>query len=229
MKFVLLVAAEAREFTGLARRLKAAKLNWPLAYAFAAGNITMVADGAGQRLAARAVAIALERQRPEAIVSTGFCGGLAPRMKVGDILTASRVIDAGRSIEYSAELPKCTRPFITGTIISQDRVACSLSDKRRLRAAGADGVEMEAAGVAARASMEQIPFFCVRSVSDTADEEFTLDFNLMRDEEGRFSRSRIIGAALRKPFERVPALLRLNRAAQIAAESLGEFLVDCRF
>ena len=229
MKRILLVAAEAREFSGLTRRFKSAKLDLPLTYARAAEQFVMVADGPGQRLAAHAVAIAIDNQRPDVIVSTGVCGGLAPHLKVGDILVAERVIDISRGIEYVAESPASSLPCTKGTVVSQDRVACSLLDKRSLRAMGADGVEMEAAGVAARASMEQIPFCCVRSVSDTADEEFVLDFNLMRDAEGRFSRSAIVAAAMSKPLERIPALLRLNRATRIAADSLGEFIADCRF
>ena len=90
-------------------------------------------------------------------------------------------------------------------------------------------MEMEAAGVAARASEKGIPFFCVRSVSDTAAEDLVLDFNTYRDREGRFSRLRVAGAALRRPWSLIPGLLRLNRNSLAASESLGDFLVDCRF
>ncbi|MCP6756213.1 hypothetical protein NL533_31800, partial [Klebsiella pneumoniae] len=66
-------------------------------------------------------------------------------------------------------------------------------------------------------------------VSDVAGQELVLDFNAYRNDEGRFSRSRIVAAALRRPWSRVPGLMQLDRHSKMAAESLGEFLVDCRF
>ena len=65
---------------------------------------------------------------------------------------------------------------------------------------GADAVEMEAAGVAAtRRSEWSIPFYCVRVVTDTADETFRWISIRLRDPDGRFSRSKILAAALRSP------------------------------
>ena len=90
-------------------------------------------------------------------------------------------------------------------------------------------MEMEAAAVAARALTWDVPFYCIRSVSDTASEGFEIDFNRMRDSHGRFSRSRIVLAALSKPWTRIPSLLRLERSCRRASESLGDFLADCRF
>lgn len=226
---VLLVAAEAREFAGLLRRMSSTALGWPLQFARAAQGLVMVADGPGPGLAARAVSVALERMRPVAIVSVGVCGGLAAELKVGDIVVAKRIIDGDHGVEYPAVAPQSPRPFSTGNVISMDRVACTISDKYSLRARGGDVVEMEAAAVAERASKEGIPFSCVRSVSDVAGEGFDLDFNTLRDAQGRFSRARIILAALRNPLVRFPALMQLDRNTRAAAESLGDFLVDCRF
>jgi hypothetical protein len=88
---------------------------------------------------------------------------------------------------------------------------------------------MEAAAVARKAAEWGVPFHCVRAVSDTAQDDLPLDFNLYRDAEGRFSRTRIALAALGRPFTRVPALLRLDRNCRIASESLGDFFANCRF
>ena len=88
---------------------------------------------------------------------------------------------------------------------------------------------MESAAVARKAAEWGVPFRCVRAVSDTAAEDMPLDFNLYRDADGRFSRTRIALAALARPFTAIPALLRLDRNCRIAAESLGDFFADCRF
>jgi len=81
-------------------------------------------------------------------------------------------------------------------------------------------------GIAAR---WQVPFYCVRAVSDTAHEDLPLDFNLYRDRAGRFSLSKIALAAIRRPFTRIPALRRLEANCNVASESLGAFFADCRF
>lgn len=226
-KRVLLVAAESREFAGplsKGKRLPGSEIDFLARWE----DWTLAANGPGKRLAAEAVDAALRHQRPDVIVSTGVCGGVLRSLKLGDIVAARKVVDAGMK-EYAAEIPVCRRPFHAGTVYSSDRVAVTILDKRSIQQSGADVVEMEAASVAARASKEGIPFFCIRAVSDTADEEFELDFNAMRDEAGRFSRLRIALAAMRRPVTRIPALLRLDRNTRMAASGLGEFLVDCRF
>jgi hypothetical protein len=98
-----------------------------------------------------------------------------------------------------------------------------------LYAAGAVAVEMEAAAVAGRAKEWRMPFYCVRAVSDLALEGFALDLNEMRDEEGRFSRSRIVLRALTSPLRLFPELLRLNRNSGRAARALGDFFANCSF
>ena len=87
---------------------------------------------------------------------------------------------------------------------------------------------MESAAVAAKAREWGVPFRCIKVVSDTAGEDMPLDFNKYRDAAGRFSRSRIALAALRRPFTTIPALLHLDANCRKAAEKLGEFLADCQ-
>jgi nucleoside phosphorylase len=103
-------------------------------------------------------------------------------------------------------------------------------EKRRLREkTGAIAAEMEAGAVKKIAAQWQVPFYCVRAVSDTAGEDMPLDFNLYRDRAGRFNLPRIALAAVRRPFSRIPALRRLEANCNVASESLGAFFADCRF
>jgi adenosylhomocysteine nucleosidase len=118
---------------------------------------------------------------------------------------------------------------VRGEILSLDRVAVTAAEKRDLRErTGAIAIEMESAAVAAKAREWGVPFRCIKAVSDTAAEDMPLDFNLYRDSAGRFSRSRIALAAMRRPFTAIPALLRLDRNCRRAAEKLGEFFADCQ-
>ena len=87
---------------------------------------------------------------------------------------------------------------------------------------------MEAAAVAQKAQEYNLPFYCIRVVTDTADESLPLDFNRMRDSDGRFSRSKIVAAAFRKPMV-FPKLLKFNKRCKAAADALGDFIADTRF
>jgi adenosylhomocysteine nucleosidase len=103
-------------------------------------------------------------------------------------------------------------------------------EKRALREkTGAIAAEMEAGAVKKIAKEWGVRFYCVRAVSDTANEDMPLDFNSYRDSAGRFSLPKIALAAMSRPFTRIPALKRLEANCDLASESLGAFFADCRF
>jgi nucleoside phosphorylase len=124
----------------------------------------------------------------------------------------------------------CARGSVRGgSLLSIDRVASTVAEKHELYATtGAAAIEMEAAAVAQKAKEYNLPFYCIRVVTDTATESFPLDFNRMRDDSGRFSRTKIIAAALRRPSV-FPKLIELNKRCKLAAEALGDFIADTRF
>ena len=154
---------------------------------------------------------------------------LNPALAPGDIFVASTVEAQEQAVTYTARMPDTGRHYISGTLISSDRVIQTADEKRSLRAGGGDAVDMEAAAVAARALQWRLPFFCVRVVADTAGESFACDFNAARDRDGRLSRWKILLSACRRPGVRFPELWRLQRRCAKAAARLGEFLADCRF
>jgi adenosylhomocysteine nucleosidase len=219
----LLVAAERREFDGLLKRLgKPGKLGWPVDFGCeVSGNgdrWLLVANGPGTGLVEKALN---KRVEVDGLISTGFCGALDPSLRVGDIILG------GASVSRRAGQRSVT---VRGEVVTLDRVAITAGEKGVLRAkTGAVAVDMEAAAVGRKAAQWGVPFYCIRAVSDTAFEDLPLDFNRYRDAQGRFSRPRIALAALARPFQTVPGLLRLDRNCKLAAEALGEFLVDCRF
>jgi adenosylhomocysteine nucleosidase len=198
------MAAEEREFRGILKRFGESKpLAWPAEFAAEAeyngDRWLLIANGPGKERVQESLTNKIEI---DGIISTGFCGALDPALRVGDIVRE---------------------------LCSIDRVAVTAAEKRELRErTGATAVDMESAAIANKAAEWRVPFQIVRAVSDAADEDMPLDFNLYRDAEGRFSRSRIAMAALARPFSRVPALLRLDRNCKIAAESLGEYFAHYR-
>jgi nucleoside phosphorylase len=154
---------------------------------------------------------------------------LNPALRFGDVVVASKIAGGKLGSFYPAAPPRTNRSFFPGTMVSQDRVAGTALEKRRLRESGGDAVEMEAAALAQWAFESGIPFHCVRVVSDTAEEDFRIDLNEMRNSDGHFSKLRIVAAALRRPAELGPELIRLGRKSREAAVVLGDFLASCEF
>jgi nucleoside phosphorylase len=230
---LLLVAAEPRELRGILRRCAAVRsLRWPIWFARSGklnGNeLIMVANGPGPELAAEAARAALERSRPDAVISTGYCAALDPAFAAGEVFVALRVEAAGTT--YAGSVPRTDgRFFRTGTLASADRVIGSVAEKARLHASGAAAAEMEAGAVALEACRNGLPFFCIRTILDRASEGFELDFNSLRGADGRFSRAGIVKTALKRPLAGVPELLRLERRGRIASRALGDFIGNCRF
>jgi adenosylhomocysteine nucleosidase len=204
------------------------KLDWPLDFArqgrLNGEQVVVVANGPGPKLAGAAVDVVKEHQNVDALISTGFCGGLQPSLRACDIFVATEVVGVS-----SALVPASRRNFKSGKLLSMDCVVSTAVEKARLGKTGADAVEMEAAAIGARAKQYNIPFYAVRVVTDTCDEDFPLDFNGMRSHDGRFSRARILAAALRRPGVVFPELIQLNKRTKRAAQALGDFLADARF
>lgn len=237
---ILYVAAEAAElqaFAGALLNLK--KLKWPLDYAqegiLAGKRIMLAANGAGPKLAAQAVEVAiraisatdLSTSRLEAIVSVGFCGALDPSLQVDDIVAGTAITTALGAEPETCDSIGDAPQVRSGTLFSQDRVAGTVEEKRKLAESGAIAVEMEAAGVLARAKRAGVPCYCIKVVTDRADEGFALDLNTLRTIEGRIARGKIVIHALSRPTV-FPELFRLKRRSERAAKVLGDFLVSCR-
>jgi adenosylhomocysteine nucleosidase len=228
---VLLIAADAREYSGVLNHCLGVKavglIGWSRVARLGDYRVLMVANGAGPRLASAAVVAARAQVSPKLVVSFGLCGALDPLLRIGDICVGTEVICGDRT--FPAGIPVSGRPFHLVRVISVDRVVGTAEEKRQLRNTGASAVEMEAAGVAASVREWELPFLCIRSVSDLATETFALDINSARMPDGRISAARVVGSALRRPWKGLPELARLQRQGRIAAGALGDFLADCRF
>ncbi|HEY7305272.1 MAG TPA: hypothetical protein VH601_14205 [Bryobacteraceae bacterium] len=237
---ILYVASEAAELKPLANLLTAPrKLKWPIDYAYEGiwqgRRFLLAANGAGPKLAAQAVEVAiravmvaeLSSSKLEAVVSTGWCGALDPELGESQIVVATQVLDLSTTETFDCAGVISDSQFASGVVASQDRMANNAAEKEDLRTRGAIAVDMEAAGAAARARRAGLPFCCIKVVSDRADESFPFDLNEFRTPDGRIARGKIVAQALTHP-NRLPVLFHLKRRTGDAATALGEFLVSCR-
>jgi adenosylhomocysteine nucleosidase len=202
-------------------------VNWARTAHLGAYDALLVANGAGARHAASAVDAALAIFEADAVVSTGFCGALAPGLAIADVVVATSIASAVRS--YPAVQPTCAAPHHIGVTCSIDHVARTSGEKAALRASGGIAVEMEASGVAGQAAAQGLPFYCIRVVTDLAGEDMANNFNDALRPDGHFATMLILRGAMRHPWLRLPELIRLRQRSVRAACVLGDFIADCRF
>jgi adenosylhomocysteine nucleosidase len=220
------------EFTGVLERADGADaerlpVDWARSARLGDHLLLMAANGVGSARAAAAVDAAVEAFHPEGVVSAGFCGALDPALDIAAVVVGACIAAGDR--RYSALPVTSAAPHRVGTVCSIDHVARTAEEKKQLRATGAVAVEMEAAGVAARAQCHGLPFYCVRTVTDLAGENMANDFNAALRPDGHFATINILGNCVCHPMDRLPELIRLRRRCARASRTLGEFFVDCRF
>jgi nucleoside phosphorylase len=97
---LLLVASDPMEFSGILAKTQYAKrelsaLDWVRSVKLGGNDVLLAANGVGWNRAAAAVDDAAGF-RPDAVVSTGFCGALDADLEVGDIVVGTSVVKWGR-------------------------------------------------------------------------------------------------------------------------------------
>jgi adenosylhomocysteine nucleosidase len=226
---ILFVAAEPREcepWVGRWSSVHPVKLpvHWSRAGIWKGTEVMAIANGAGPERARAAVGAA---PPPTAVCNIGFCGALDGSLRIGDIFVATEIRNGSRT--YAAQDPQSTSPRKAGALASQPRIAQTAAEKLRLRNSGALAVEMEAAGAAGASERLNVPFYCIRAVSDLADEDFANDFNRCIMPDGRFNIARLLFGACASPIQRFAELIRLSKRTKVASHNLGDFLADCDF
>ena len=126
----------------------------------------------------------MRRFAPEAIVSTGFCGALDETLGIADVVAATAVVgERPRRIRCAVQ---SEAPHI-GVVCSIDHVAQTAEEKRRLRRIGGErGGDGSGGSRASRAQYADVPFYCVRAVTDLAGESMANDFNRALRSDGHF-------------------------------------------
>ena len=220
---ILFIAADPREFTGFLPHWQNIQplplpVHWARTGRWKGREVHAIANGAG---ADRAFAAVLVAPKPSAICNIGFCGALDETLQVGDVFVATKVQNGTKV--WPALQPDDTPEASSGVVASIDHIAQTAAEKSNLRAAGASIVEMEAAGVARASEDLDLPFYCIRAVSDLAREDLATNFNAALKPDGRFSTMRLMAQF------KLAELIRLKQRTDLASKKLGDFLAATIF
>ena len=236
---IVIITAMPEEFRAVVISLKAsgaAQIGTEQAGRFrsATQEFLLVESGMGFSNAARTTKMLIDTERPDLLISAGFCGGIAPELQAGDVVVAEKVVivSDGGCQEVSVQLSSIGAAFIarqsaegrgvvggafvsTSAITSKSHLAGVLSGNYTNPV-----VEMESGAIAVAAAENNIPLLAIRTVSDSAAEELGFSLDDFCDAEMlRIRPIKVLFTILRKPWI-IPQLVRLARSSRTAAENL---------
>lgn len=168
--------------------------------AYGEAKVFVVKSGIGKVNAALCAQILIDRFGVDVLINTGIAGGIAPGVKVGDVVVSTDAIEHdfnARAVglpqgkipdqevcRYEADSNLLTLikqhiqtleipgNVIYGTVASGDIFVASKKTKNNIYDTfGAKCCEMEGAAIAHVAHMNDIPFVIVRSISDSASDD----------------------------------------------------------
>jgi hypothetical protein len=153
------------------------------------------------------------------VVTSGFAGGLDPRLRVGTVVYDA---DPGfPGLEGLAAMDAVATRFHLS-----ERIVTSVTEKETLRRqTGADVVDMESDVIRRWSRARGLASATVRVISDGAGEDLPLDFNRLLTSDFRLRPGRLALVLAGRPGK-LRELLRFHRRIRQAAGRLSEVLLS---
>ncbi len=175
--------------------------------------VRIVHTAMGARSADDLARSVVESDRPALLLSTGFCGGLAPELRLGDLVIAEEIRTGNEIVRIDRALVDRAREALGGAGVSVHvgAVECTAdvlepAEKAALAARGGTSADLESGPLARWATAQSVPFLSCRVVLDAVDEALPFPAS-----------APLWLSVLRHPR----AAIRLSRAADVAARRLG--------
>lgn len=237
---IAVITAMREEFTAVSRCLEpgteAQQDGLRILRSRIAGHaVAVVESGMGGENATRAAQLLAGEEKPDLLISAGFCGAIRPGLETGDIVVAQHLLRAtGNGF---AEIPVALSGAGEAFIASQDKrtvggtfVSTPVITSKKHLAALLPGryphpvAEMESGAIAVVAAEHNIPLLAIRAVSDSAAEELGFSLDEFCDPDlRRILTHKVLLTALRKP-RIIPQLLRLASTSREASAALTSAL-----
>lgn len=183
-------------------------------------EVAILHTGVGEKTTRERIGKFLEGQRFRFLLSSGFAGGVAPSLGVGDLLLAENYSDP-QLLARSQDILIAQ----TGKLATADRVIETAAEREAFaRAEHAEAVDMETATIAEACAARQLPMLSLRVISDTAAAPFPAPpavlFNLARQKTEPLA----LAAYLARHPGGVVRLMRFARQIGVARNSLTSAL-----
>jgi adenosylhomocysteine nucleosidase len=180
---VAIVAALPREIAGLVRGTRAdAELVRRGIRLHRVRGAVVVAAGMGAGRVTLAVEAALRAGgEVEMLVSAGLAGACSTEVRPGEVVEATRVVDAKTGERFSAGV----EGGLQRVLVTAEKIAGVAEKSRLWESYGAAMVDMEAATVARLAQTRGLRFRAIKGISDAHDFEME-SMSRFADERGQF-------------------------------------------
>jgi adenosylhomocysteine nucleosidase len=191
---VAIVAALEREVRPLVKRWRTTEREYQgrRFKFFDSGPTVLLCGGIGAEAARRATEAVIALYQPELVQSVGFAGALDPALKVGEIFSPSRVVDArdGSSVEMATGF---------GVLVSVATIAGTEEKAKLAKSYGAQAVDMEAASVARGAQARGLRFMAIKAISDESN--FAMPpLDRFVDRDGHFCQTMFAASLATRPW-----------------------------
>jgi nucleoside phosphorylase len=110
------------------------------------------------------------------VISSGFAGGLAAGLEVGDLVLATNFTSPELRARAVDALPN---GFTEGTLLTRLEVISTAREKAQLaHTAGAIAVDMETEAIATACTAAGVPLLAIRAISDSAADDLPVPFEI---------------------------------------------------
>ena len=175
--------------------------------------------GVGSAAAERACEIAAQGGPLDALISVGWAGALSCGISPGHAYAVNEVVDALTGESFVTRFPVHGDTGVPLKLVTTDHIT-QYAEKRQL--AGrykAVLVDMEAATVARYARSRDIPFYCLKAISDEISDVLP-DFGRYTDSSGHLRMPSLLGhVALRPKYW--AAMARMGQNAKSGARAVA--------
>jgi adenosylhomocysteine nucleosidase len=158
-----IIAALPREVSALVKGWEHRRLPNHV-HVYSDGHAVVACAGMGEARAALAVQAALAAMPVTALLSVGLAGACDPALRVGDVVRAGVVIDAGSGERFDNSRYK-------QVVVTTDAIVSVWGKAQMHSLYWAAATDMEAAGVARLAKAHKLEFQAIKAISDESDFE----------------------------------------------------------
>jgi len=188
-------------------------------------EVVVYRSGIGGQRAIETTTDVLDRFPVSAIINTGCAGALLPRLSVGTVVVADRVllVSSREKVSYTSSMPwnsllmdagrTAGLDVAEGPVATSEIILSSPSDKHAVHARlGAVAVDMEAFAVARVACEREVEFACARVILDDVETELPPLEQISGVDDG-LDPLRVAAHVLKQPGD-IPRLVGLAHAAK---------------